>query len=44
LDRDDSPVEKLITRQLGISEAIECGFYAIKNGEDVMKIIINLEK
>lgn len=41
LNRDEFPVEKLITKQLSIVEAIESGFHAIKNGENVMKIIIN---
>ncbi len=41
LCRDEFPVEKLITKRLGMTEIIEKGFGAIRNGEDVMKILVN---
>lgn len=36
------PVEKLISRIVGLEDAIEQGFTAIKNGENLMKVLIRL--
>lgn len=44
LDKDDFPIEKLISKKLDIPNLIEKGFQAIKNGEDVMKIIVSPEE
>ncbi|MHB1392519.1 MAG: zinc-binding dehydrogenase [Clostridia bacterium] len=41
LCRDEFPVEKLITKRLGMTEVIEKGFEAIRDGEDVMKILLD---
>lgn len=40
LNRPDLPVEALISKEVHVEEAIEQGFYAIKNGEDLMKVLI----
>lgn len=37
------PVDRLISRVVGLEEAIEHGFVAIKNGEDLMKVLIRLD-
>ena len=43
LEKDNFNVEKLITKKLSIDEAIPKGFEAIKNGEDVMKVLIKMD-
>ncbi|MEW9674090.1 zinc-binding dehydrogenase [Ammoniphilus sp. 3BR4] len=40
LNQMDFPVEKLISKYVSLDEAIDKGFQAIVNGEDVMKVLI----
>jgi threonine dehydrogenase-like Zn-dependent dehydrogenase len=43
LEKETFGVEKLITKKLSIDEVIPKGFEAIKNGEDVMKVLIKMD-
>jgi (R,R)-butanediol dehydrogenase/meso-butanediol dehydrogenase/diacetyl reductase len=43
LNQLDFPIEKLISKHVTLNEAIDQGFQAIKNGEDVMKVLIHPE-
>lgn len=44
LNDADFPVEELISKRIRVEEAIEQGFQAIKNGEDLMKVLIRFNE